>query len=180
MWEGKRKLKGWWDGEVKEAIKARKEACRTLRKRKKLYEQCPNEASGNEVHLWRDYQEKKRIAKDLVRKKRRKEREALIKDCQGKGGYYSAKFWEKAKWKTNKASKALKDKKGELHKEEAAMVEIAQEHFALIGKGMTQQEGERKDTNERYAIMETGKESKAKKPSKNSRTKLATGKWKKQ
>ena len=33
--KGKRKLKGWWDGEVKEAIKARKEACRTLRKRKK-------------------------------------------------------------------------------------------------------------------------------------------------
>ena len=48
----------WWDGEVKEAIKARKETCRTLRKRKRLYEQCPNEASGNEVQdLERDHQE---------------------------------------------------------------------------------------------------------------------------
>ena len=75
-----------------------------------------------------------------MRKKREQEREALLKECQGKGGYYSAKFWEKAKWKTNKAPKALKDKKGELHKEEAAMAEIAREHFELIGKEMTQKE----------------------------------------
>ena len=34
--KGKRKLKGWWDGEVKEAIKARKEACKTLRKKMTL------------------------------------------------------------------------------------------------------------------------------------------------
>ena len=81
-----------------------------------------------------------------MRKKRREEREALIKECQGKGGYYSAKFWEKAKWKTNKAPKALKDKKGDLHKEKAAMAEIAREHFELIGKGMTQKGGERRDT----------------------------------
>ena len=93
---------------------------------------------------------------------RREEREALIKECQGRGGYYSAKFWEKAKWKTNKAPKALKYKKGELHKEEAAMAEIAREHFKLIGKGMTKQEGERKDANERYATVGTGRESKAK------------------
>ena len=46
-----------------------------------------------------------------MRKKRGEEREALLKEYQGKGGYYSAKFWEKAKWKTNKAPKALKDKK---------------------------------------------------------------------
>ena len=57
-------------------------------KEKKLYEQCPNEASGIEVQdLERDYQEKKRIAKELVKKKRWEEREALIKECQGKGGY---------------------------------------------------------------------------------------------
>ena len=125
-------------GKFKEAMIARKEACRTLRKRKRLYEQCPNEALGNEVQdLWRDYQEKKRIAKELVRKKREKEREALLKECQAKGGYFSAKFWEKAKWKTNKAPKALRDKKGALHKEEAVMAEIARDHFELIGKGVT-------------------------------------------
>ena len=73
-------------------------------------------------------------------------------------------FWEKAKWKTNKAPKALRDKKGELHKEEAAMAEITQEHFELIGKGMIQKEGERKDTHERYATVGTGRESKAKEP----------------
>ena len=101
---------------------------------------------GNEVQdLWRDYQEKKRLAKELVRKKRGEERETLLKECQRKGGYYGAKFWEEAKGKTNKAPKALKDNKDELHKEEAAMAEIAREHFQLIGKGMTQQEGERKD-----------------------------------
>ena len=110
-----------------------------------------------------------------MKKKRREEREALIKECQGKGGYYSAKFWEKAKWRTNKAPKALKDKKGQLHKEEAlkdkkgklheeetAMAEIEREHFELIGKGMTQEEGERKDTNERYETVGTGRESQAK------------------
>ena len=64
----------------------------------------------------------------------------------------------------NKAPKALRDKKGELHKEEAAMAEIAREHFELIGKGMTQKEGERKDTNERYATVGTGGESRAKEP----------------
>ena len=44
------------------------------------------------------------------------------------------------------------------------MAEIAREHFELIGKGMTQQKGERKDTNERYATVGTGRESKAKEP----------------
>ena len=44
-------------------------------------------------------------------KEKREEREALLKECQGKGGYYSEKFLEKGKWKTNKAPKALKDKR---------------------------------------------------------------------
>ena len=39
-------------------------------------------------------------------KEKGEDREALIKECQGKGGYNSAKFWEKAKWKTLKAPKA--------------------------------------------------------------------------
>ena len=43
--KGKRKLKKWWDGKVKEAIKARKEACRTLRKRK-------NSMSSAQMKLW--------------------------------------------------------------------------------------------------------------------------------
>ena len=119
------------------------------------------------------------MAKELVRKKREKEREALLKECQGKGGYYSAKFWEKAKWKTNKAPKSLRDKKCELHKEEAAMAEIAREHFELIGKGMTQKEGERKDTMRGMQPWEEEGKAKQKNPSKNSRIKLAIGKWKK-
>ena len=44
--------------------------------------------------LWEQYQEKKKMAKDLVRKKRREEREALLKENIGKGGYCSAKFWD--------------------------------------------------------------------------------------
>ena len=43
------------------------------------------------------------------------------------------------------------------------MAEIAREHFECIGKGITQKE-ERKDTNERYATVGTGGESKAKEP----------------
>ena len=112
--------------------KSKKGDMQDSQKNKKFCEQCPNEASGNEVQdLWRDYQEKKRIAKELVRKKRREEREALIKECQGieREANIVKMIWEKAKWKTNKEPKALKDRKGELHKEEAAMAEIAREHF---------------------------------------------------
>ena len=56
--------------------KSKKGGMQDSQEKKKLYEQCPNEASGNEVQdLWRDYQEKKRIAKELVRKRRgRKEK----------------------------------------------------------------------------------------------------------
>ena len=71
-------------------------------------------------------------------------------------------FGRRLSGKQIRHQKALKDKKGKLHKEEAAMAEIAREHFELIGKGMTQKEGERKDTNERYATVGTGRESKAK------------------
>ena len=71
--------------------------------------------------LWERYQEKKKMAKDLVRKKRREEREVLLKECIEKGGYCSAKFWEKAKRRASKAPKSLKDKQGKLHREEISM-----------------------------------------------------------
>ena len=70
----------------------------------------------------------------MVRKKRREEREVLLKECIGKGGYCSAKFWEKAKRRASKAPKSLKDKQGKLHREEISMAEIAREHFESVGK----------------------------------------------
>ena len=44
------------------------------------------------------------------------------------------------------------------------MAEIEREYVELIGKGLTQKEGEREDTTERYAIVGTDRESNAKEP----------------
>ena len=63
------------------------------------------------------------------------EREVLLKECIGKGGYCSAKFLGKAKRRASKAPKSLKDKQGKLHREEISMAEIAREHFESVGKG---------------------------------------------
>ena len=95
--------------------------------------------------LWERYQEKKMMAKDLVvRKKRREEREALLKECIGKGRY-CAKIWQKAKRRASKAPKSLKDKQGKLHREEVSMAEIAREHFESVGKGLSRHEEGRKE-----------------------------------
>ena len=69
-------MKAWWDQEVKQAIKAGNKACRAHQKARKHCGQQPNEAKEREVQeLWVQYQEKKKIAKELVsRKKERKEK----------------------------------------------------------------------------------------------------------
>ena len=95
--------------------------------------------------LWERYHEKKKIANDLVTKKRREEREVLLKECTGKGRYCSAKFWEKAKSRASTAPKSLEDKQGKLHQEEVSMAEIAREHFESVGKGLSRQEQGRKE-----------------------------------
>ena len=91
------------------------------------------------------YQEQKKIAKHLVRKKRREEREVLLKKCIGKRRYCSAKFWEKAKSRASKVPKSLEDKQGKLHQEEVSMAEIAREHFESVRKGLSRQEQGRKE-----------------------------------
>ena len=81
----------------------------------------------------------------MVRKKRREEREALLKECIGKGGYCSANFWGKAKRRASKAPKSLKNKQGKLHREEVSMAEIAREHFESVGKRPYREEQGRKE-----------------------------------
>ena len=78
-------------------------------------------------------------------KKGASEREALLKECIGKGGYWSAKCWGKAKRRASKAPKSLKDKQGKLHQEEVSMAEIAREHFESVGNGLSRQEQGRKE-----------------------------------
>ena len=91
-------MKAWWDQEVKQAIKVRKEACRAHRKARKCCGQQPNEAKEREVQeLWAPYQEKKKIAKELVSRKRREETQVLLEEFAGKTCYSNAKFWQKAK-----------------------------------------------------------------------------------
>ena len=86
------------------------------------------------------------MAKDLVRKKIREKRQALLKECIAKDGCCSAKFWEKAKRRASKAPKSLKDKPGKLHREEVSMAEIAREHFESVGKGLSRHEQGRKES----------------------------------
>ncbi len=140
--KGKRKMKRWWDGEVKEAIKRRKQTCRDHRKSRALHQRFPGVIKEEMVNeKWTEYQKQKRIAKDLVRKKRDEEREAVLEDARSKGGYNSAVFWKSAKKRGNKGPTSLKDKTGKLCEDEDDMAEIAREHFEGIGKGCISQEG---------------------------------------
>ena len=81
--------------------------------------------------------ETKGIPKDVVRKKREEEREAVMEEARLGGGYNSTVFWQIAKKINSKAPsyKRLKDKGGKVYDSEEAMAEIAREHFEGIGIG---------------------------------------------
>ena len=61
-------------------------------------------------------------------KEKRGGKRSALERMSRKGRLLQCQVLGKAKWKTNKAPKALKDKKDELHKEESAMAEIARKH----------------------------------------------------
>ena len=50
-----------------------------------------------------------------------------------------------SKRRASKAPISLKDKQGNLHREEVSMAEIAREHFESVGKGLSRQEQGRKE-----------------------------------
>ena len=88
----KRKTHSWWDEEVKEAIKRRKQACRDHTKCRNLHERFPDMVTEKTVkEKWADSLKQKGIAKDVVRKKREEEREAVLEEAR-LGGDTTALF----------------------------------------------------------------------------------------
>ena len=62
--------RGWWDEEVKAAVKRRREACRAQRHCKKLAASFPEVISEEQIRKKREeYLALKRVAKDLVKEK---------------------------------------------------------------------------------------------------------------
>ena len=85
---GKRKEnRGWWDEEVKTAIKRRREASRAHRLCKKLAGSSPGVVSEELVRKkWEEYLVLKQLAKDLVKEKMLKEREDILNEMKQGGG----------------------------------------------------------------------------------------------
>ena len=140
---GKRKMHSCWDEEVKEAIKRRNQECREHSKCRNLHERFPDMVTEETVKKkLTDYLKQKWIAKDVARKKRDEERETVLEEARSGGRYNSTVFCERAKRKSSKAPKRLKDKSGKVYDSEEAMTEIACEHFERIERGYMDEEGE--------------------------------------
>ena len=60
-----------------------------------------------------------------------------MEEFAGKACYSSAKFWEKAKRREDKALKSLTNKMGKLEREENSMAEIARDNFESEGRGLS-------------------------------------------
>ena len=125
----------WWDEEVKEAIKRRKEACRVHRKYDRLSKAFPNAIPTSLVEeKWVQYMEEKQNAKELVRKKRQKERDEVLEEFRKTRGYGGSFFWNKVKKSTARGIRHLRDPHGKLIAEEKGMAEIARLHFEKNGR----------------------------------------------
>ena len=125
----------WWDDEVKEAIRRRKEACRVHRKFSRLRKSFPGAISSDMVEeKWAEYLEMKQIAKELVAQKRRKERDEVLDEFRKSGGYGSSYFWKKVKKGSVKGIKRLRDLAGKVVVEDTKMAGIAKDYFENNGK----------------------------------------------
>ena len=133
---GSRENKGWWDDEVKQAVKLRREASRTHRFYKKLSINFP-EAISQEVvkSKWDEYLHLKHEARDLVKEKMEKEREDILKEMKKCGGFNSGFFWHRAKAKKGKCLTKLRDESGAVMTEERIVADIARSHFESLGRG---------------------------------------------
>ena len=88
----------WWDEEVKEAINRRREACRVHRKYSSLARALPEAVPKEKVEeSWRVYLDRKRIAQDIVKRKRQKEWEEVLEEFRKNGGFGRGYFLGKVK-----------------------------------------------------------------------------------
>lgn len=133
---GSKENKGWWDDEVKQAVKLRREASRTHRFYKKLSANFPGAISQEVVKSkWDEYLHLKHVARDLVKEKMAKEREDILKEMKECGGFNSGVFWRRAKTKKGKCMTKLRDGSGTLVTEERIVAGIARSHFEKLGRG---------------------------------------------
>ena len=128
--------KGWWDDEVKQAIRLRKEASRSHRFYKKLSVDFPEVISQELVKSkWDDYVRLKHVAKDLVKQKMEKERAEILREMKACGGFNSGFFWRKAKGRKGKGMSKLRDSSGTVVSDEEVVAGVARSHFESLGKG---------------------------------------------
>ena len=115
---------------MKETILRRKEACRQHRKYNRLREAFPEVISREKVEeKWVAYLEMKQVAKDLVAKKRLRERDEVLREFRNSGGYGSSYSWKKVKKGVVKGVKRLRDAAGKVVAEDCEMAAIAKHHF---------------------------------------------------
>ena len=92
----KRKKHSWWDEEVKEAIKKRREACREHRKYSRLNQSFPEVIAREKVEeKWEKYLQAKQNAKDLVAEKENKKEMKCWKSLRKREGMVAVIFGEK-------------------------------------------------------------------------------------
>jgi len=134
--KGKKGNKGWWDDEVKEAVKRRREASRTHRFYKKLSVGFPDIISQEIVKTkWESYLQLKQAAKELVKQKMEKERAQILEEMRAGGGYNSAKFWRRAKGRKGKGLEKMRDESGTVVTDETEVADMARAHFEMLGRG---------------------------------------------
>ena len=135
--------KGWWDVEVKQAIKLRREASRVHRFYKKLSADFPGVITQDVVKVkWENYLRLKQAAKELVKQKMEKERAQILDEMRKTGGYNSRFFWRRAKVKKGKGLTKLKDDSGVVITEEDEVANMAGLHFETLGSGEWVDSGE--------------------------------------
>ena len=78
--------------------------------------------------------DRKRIAQDIVKKKRQKERDEALEEFRKNGGYGSGCFWGKVKNNRVKEIKNLRDPSGKDITEEKGIAAMARDYFEKNGK----------------------------------------------
>ena len=128
--------RGWWDEEVKAAIKRRREACRAHRHCKKLAASFPGVISEEQIRKkWEEYLALKRVAKDLVKEKMLKEREDILKEMKQGGGIIVQRSGKGLSLEKGWGLLQLQKEDGGIEEDEAAVAGLAKEYFERLGKG---------------------------------------------
>ena len=133
-----KRLNSWWDKEVKEAIKQRKEACRKHRRYAKLNERFPEIIRAEDVEeRWKSYQRQKERAKETIKKKRGEDRERALAQFRKEGKYNSAFFWGRAKQAKQLKLERVRGDDGVVFTGEREVAEQARKHWKKAAESLS-------------------------------------------